>query len=103
MLRVTIVQVQRLEGALAVASASVEGTIQGITFENKDTGYRVLKVAALHTAGESPEQRIQAAKRPARTAKGMPFFFPILQAAMQTLKVVAAQPGKSRIFWARKD
>ena len=96
-LRVTIVQVQRLEGALAVASASVEGTIQGITFENKQTGYRVLKVAALHTAGEPPEQRIKVAKMPARTAKGTPLFILILQAAMQTFMVIAAKLEKSKI------
>lgn len=45
-------QVQRLEGALAVASASVEGTIQNVTYKDEKSGYTVLKVAALHTLGE---------------------------------------------------
>ena len=64
-------QVQKLEGALAVASASVEGTIQNVTYKNEDSGYTVLRVAALHTAGEPPEQRNSAAQRPSRAVKGI--------------------------------
>ena len=63
-------QVQKLEGALAVASASVEGTIQNVTYKDEKSGYTVLKVAALHTAGEPPEQRSSAAQRPSRAGKG---------------------------------
>ncbi len=63
-------QVQRLEGALAVASASVEGTIQNVTYKDEKSGYTVLKVAALHTLGEPPEQRTSAAQRTPRSGKG---------------------------------
>ena len=64
-------QVQRLEGALAAgASASVEGTIQNVTYKDEKSGYTVLKVAALHTAGAPPEQRRSAAQRQSRPING---------------------------------
>ncbi len=53
-----------------MASASVEGTIQNVTYKDEKSGYTVLKVAALHTAGEPPEQRTSAAQRPSRAGKG---------------------------------
>ena len=61
---------QKLEEALAGATASVEGTIQNITYKDEKSGYAVLKVTALRTAGEPPEQRIDAAQRPSRAIKG---------------------------------
>lgn len=64
-------QVQRLEGALAAgASALVEGTIQNVTYKDETSGYTVLKVAALHTAGAPPEQRRSAAQRQSRPING---------------------------------
>ena len=55
-----------------MASASVEGTIQNVTYKDEKSGYTVLKVAALHTAGEPPEQRTNAAQWPSRAGKGAP-------------------------------
>lgn len=63
-------QVQKLEGALAVASASVEGTIQNVTYKDEKSGYTVLRVAALHTAGVPPEQRNSIVQRPSCAVKG---------------------------------
>lgn len=63
-------QVQKLEEALAGATASVEGTIQNVTYKDEKSGYAVLRVTALRTAGEPPEQRINAAKTPSRAVKG---------------------------------
>ena len=58
-------------GALAAgASASVEGTIQNVTYKDEKSGYTVLKVAALHTAGAPPEQRRNAAQRQSRPING---------------------------------
>ena len=60
-----------MEGALAAgASASVEGTIQNVTYKDEKSGYTVLKVAALHTAGAPPEQRRSAAQRQSRPING---------------------------------
>lgn len=73
LMQVMYVQVQKLEGALAVASASVEGTIQNVTYKDEKSGYTVLKVAALHTAGEPPEQRINAAQQQTRKSNGSHF------------------------------
>lgn len=65
---------QKLEEALAGAIASVEGTIHSVTYKDEKSGYAVLKVTAHHTAGEPPEQRINAAQRPSRAVKGQQTF-----------------------------
>ena len=72
-----------------MASASVEGTIQNVTYKDEKSGYTVLKVAALHTAGEPPEQRSSAAQRPSRSGKGVLLFSEPAPASLCTLCTLA--------------